>query len=85
LVWQELQKSAQLAMARPSQRPAAGGPTSEQILAVENGLKQVLHMYEVKPPTKNPLTSFSKKLTLFPTGVTVFEPHYFSANLSKIH
>jgi hypothetical protein len=41
-VWQELQQSAQLAMAATGNRAtAAAGPTSEQILAVENGLKQV--------------------------------------------
>ena len=39
---QELQKSAQMAMGRPQQPHAVAAPTSEQILAVENGLKQVL-------------------------------------------
>jgi hypothetical protein len=71
-------------MARPSQRPAAGGPTSEQILAVENGLKQVLHMYEVKPRTKNPLTSFSDKVTFFHNGVKVYETQYFQLISQKI-
>ena len=47
LFHQELQKSAQTTMlfgATPGQRPVCGGapgPTSEQVLAVENGLKQV--------------------------------------------